>query len=127
MNGIGSFIKDLRLKKDFSQRQLSLYSGISNTEISRIESGQRKNPSPDTLKKLAPCLGISYEELMEFAGYIEKNTVAINKESTQDELAEKIASEFIETLKKNNLLTEDKAKRILKIIDDFSDTLKDTE
>jgi len=69
---IGEYIMYLRKKRDLSQRQLASLSKISNTEISRIESGERKKPSPDTLKAIAPHLGISYEELMVYAGYIEK-------------------------------------------------------
>jgi transcriptional regulator with XRE-family HTH domain len=65
-------IKHLREEKGYSQRKLSYLSGVSNTEISRIENGDRPKPSPDTLEKLSPHLGISYNELMEKAGYLAK-------------------------------------------------------
>lgn len=52
-----------------SQRQLSLASGVANSTIARIESGQIK-PSPNTLQKLAPCLHVPYEDLMRAAGYL---------------------------------------------------------
>lgn len=70
--GIGNLIKTLRKDKGFSQRQLAMYSKVSNTEISRIESGERQKPSPDVLKKLAQPLGVTYSELMKEAGYIEE-------------------------------------------------------
>lgn len=69
---LGRFIESLRNEKNISQRQLADKSGISNTEVWRIESGERKNPSPLVLKSLAPHLGVSYEELMIKAGYIEE-------------------------------------------------------
>jgi len=70
---LGKFIEEIRTEKKISQRQLAEKSGISNTEVSRIESGERKNPSPPVLKAIAPNLGVSYEELMIKAGYIEES------------------------------------------------------
>lgn len=78
---IGSYIKNLRETKDISQRQLAHLSGISNTEINRIENGERKNPSPNTLKKLAPHLGVSGEDLMEKAGYLNNNNEKNNNKA----------------------------------------------
>lgn len=66
----GEYIKELRNDKALSQRELSEKSGVSNAEISRIESGERKKPSPHALKALAPFLGVSYEQLLQKAGYI---------------------------------------------------------
>lgn len=71
---VGELIKKLREEKDFSQRQLALYSEVSNTEISKIESGERQNPNPDILKKIADALNINYIELYKAAGYIETLT-----------------------------------------------------
>lgn len=52
-----------------SQRQLSLHSGVSNTTISRMESGEQK-ANPQTLEKLAPYLNCTFEDLMMQSGYI---------------------------------------------------------
>ena len=68
----GSFLKNLREQNKLSQRDLAEKSGVSNAEISRLETGDRKKPSPLVLKSLAPSLGIRYEELMQQAGYIEE-------------------------------------------------------
>lgn len=68
----GDYIKALRDKKNLSQRDIAELSKVSNTEISRIESGERKKPSPKILKAIAPHLGTSYEGLMSKAGYIEE-------------------------------------------------------
>lgn len=40
---VGEYIKNLRTKLSISQRELSKISGISNAEISRIETGERQN------------------------------------------------------------------------------------
>ena len=72
---VGNYIKELRNKKSISQRQLAELSGISNAEISRIETGERQKPSPDVLRKLAPHLEVPYESLMQSAGYINERSV----------------------------------------------------
>ena len=69
---IGKYIADLRTEKGMSQRELAERSGLSNTEISRLESGKRLNPSPGTLKSISGALGVEYSELMRVAGYIEE-------------------------------------------------------
>lgn len=77
----GEYLKELRKEKSLSQRVLSEKSGVSNAEISRIESGERLKPSPDTLRALAPVLCVQYEELMEKAGYLNNanEILTINK------------------------------------------------
>lgn len=67
---IGEFIKKLRNENYFTQRDLAEKSGVSNAEISRIETGERKKPSPLVLKAFAPYLGVTYEELMKEAGSV---------------------------------------------------------
>ncbi len=52
-----------------SQRQLAAVSGLSNSEISRIESGERKSPSPHVLSALAAALDLPYDSLMKEAGH----------------------------------------------------------
>ncbi len=70
MSNIGKFIKELREKKGFSQRQLAYLSGVSNTEISRIENGERKKPDIEILQKIARPLGVNYKTLYVVAGYV---------------------------------------------------------
>ncbi|MDD3926934.1 MAG: XRE family transcriptional regulator [bacterium] len=67
---IGELIKIKRESKGMSQRQLALYAEISNTEVSRIESGIRANPSALVLKRIAKVLNISIEEIFRTAGYL---------------------------------------------------------
>lgn len=69
---IGEYIEELRKEKGLNMRQLSDLSGVSLSALSRIESGDRKKPRPLLLKAIAPHLGVSYEQLMVEAGYIEE-------------------------------------------------------
>lgn len=69
---IGEYVQTLREEKGLNLKQLADLSGVSLSALSRIESGDRKKPTPLLLKALAPHLGVSYEQLMVKAGYIEE-------------------------------------------------------
>ena len=69
---IGEYLEILRKEKGLNMKQLSDLSGVSLSAVSRIESGERIKPRPIILKALAPHLGVSYEQLMAKAGYIEE-------------------------------------------------------
>lgn len=66
----GDLLKKLRKKRGLGVNQLASYVGISGAEISRIERGERKKIDPNLLKKLAPKLDVTYEYLMQQAGYL---------------------------------------------------------
>ena len=68
----GEYLKEARKQKGFTQKELGDLAGLSSGEISKMESGDRKKPSPDLLKAMAPHLDISYEVLMKEAGYLEE-------------------------------------------------------
>ena len=57
IRAFGKRLKQLRQKKGYSQLDLELESGISRTEISRIENGQ-KNIEFMTIVKLSVALDI---------------------------------------------------------------------
>ncbi|SHH32030.1 Helix-turn-helix [Thermosyntropha lipolytica DSM 11003] len=79
----GLYLAKLREKQGFdSQRKLALAAKVSPATISRIEAGIQK-AEPDTLKKLAPYLGVPLEVLMEKAGYLD--SVVINDPPTLDD------------------------------------------
>lgn len=70
-NKFGEFLKKLRLGNGYTRvSHLAAQSGVPQSTLSRIESNKQK-PSPETLKKLSPELGVSYELLMQQAGYLE--------------------------------------------------------
>lgn len=67
---VSEYVKSKRMEKGISQRQLSALCGVSNSEISRIEAGERRNPSPAVLQSVAMALGVPYEEILLAAGYL---------------------------------------------------------
>ena len=71
MLDFGKHLKRLRESRGYSIRQLAYKSGVSYGQISRVEQGTRGTPKPETIEKLAKGLGISYDYLMELAGYVE--------------------------------------------------------
>ncbi|HYQ56702.1 MAG TPA: helix-turn-helix transcriptional regulator, partial [Draconibacterium sp.] len=59
-------IKDLRNRKGLSQEQLSEESKLSLRTIQRIEKGE-SIPRGDTLMRLTQALGITPDELLDWA------------------------------------------------------------
>ena len=76
------------MRKTLSQRELARLSGLNHSEISRIEGGSRPTPSPDSLAKLAPHLGVTHEDLMRRLGYL-----ADNAHSAMDEVIRRTLEE----------------------------------
>ena len=64
---------DARKSQHLTQKELSLRTGITQADISRIENGSR-NPSLNMLKKLASGLGMTLR--MEFVPKHEASTAA---------------------------------------------------
>jgi len=64
MASLGKRMQTLRKRQDFSQSQLGRRSGIKREYISRLEQGKLKNPTLNTLKKIAHGLGVSLENLL---------------------------------------------------------------
>lgn len=81
----GKYLKQLRTEKPISQRELAYKAGISNAEISRIETGGRQKPSPDVLRAIAPILGVPYEELMDKAGYLNSRASFVSEHREAEE------------------------------------------
>lgn len=83
--GFGKFLESLRGK--MSLREAAHKSGLSHAYIRDLElernrsTNEKIKPSPVTLKKLSDAYNYSYTELMEKAGYLEKEDVhAINEQ-----------------------------------------------
>ena len=69
-NPIGDFIRERRELMNMSLKKLGEACGISDSEILKIESGQRKSPNWTTLCKVARPLGFHPFEVLLKAGYI---------------------------------------------------------
>ena len=59
----------LRQATGLSLRQVEEQTGIDRSILSRLESGEKRQPSPGTLTKLASTLGVTPGELFTLAGY----------------------------------------------------------
>ena len=115
----GEYLKQIRKEKGFSQRALSEKCGISNAEISRIETGERQKPSPDVLKSLAPVLEVPYEELMNKAGYLnERSTFMQEARHAEEKFIELITPKLIKDGWKVELTRPSSIGDILAIKDD---------
>ena len=67
---LGEYLRNLRLARKLSLREVEDASGVSNAYLSQLEQGKITKPSPHFLHKLAGCYVVPYETLMEKAGYI---------------------------------------------------------
>lgn len=63
-------MRNLRVARKLSLRDVEDASGVSNAYLSQLEQGKITKPSPHFLHKLAGCYVVPYETLMEKAGYI---------------------------------------------------------
>lgn len=59
-----------------SNSDLERASGVSNSIIWRWQNGTPRRPSPANLEKIAPALGVPYEDLMKMCGYLSGKPVA---------------------------------------------------
>ncbi|MFC6286088.1 helix-turn-helix domain-containing protein [Nocardioides sp. GCM10027113] len=69
VGSLGEFLKEQRVAKRLSLRQLAEQAGVSNPYLSQIERGLRK-PSADVLQQIAKALRISAEQLYIRAGIV---------------------------------------------------------
>ncbi len=79
----GSYLKYIRELRGISITDLSKFSNVSPSYISRIENGGRRPPKPDILQRLAPHLGVGYNELMVKAGYLTMDSGDLRIEDTE--------------------------------------------
>ncbi len=120
----GIWFSKLREESGFeSQRQLALKSGVSPTTISRIESGIQK-AEPKTLQKLALYLKISFEELMQKAGYLPENFY-VKEDQAKYKVTKKDLSEYKDFIKhagaffKDDKVAEEDKERLFRDISEL--------
>lgn len=112
LNSIYNVIKTLRENRGLSIRKLAELSGVAATFISCIERA-KKTPSPATLSKLAPHLGVTYEYLMFVAGYIKPNLQLTELESNSNtdnkylESSNSVISSIIQDLLKRRIIIDE--------------------
>ena len=69
---LGEYLASVRVDRGLSLREVEKATDktVSNAYLSQIENGQIKRPSPNILYALADLYGVSYEDLMERAGFV---------------------------------------------------------
>jgi transcriptional regulator with XRE-family HTH domain len=60
---IGRLLREARLKRDLSLRDVELLSGLAITHVSRTETGASKNPAFLTVARIAAVVGVSLDAL----------------------------------------------------------------
>jgi transcriptional regulator with XRE-family HTH domain len=60
---IGEILREARLEKGLSARDLERLTGMGTGEISQIESGRRADPAFSVILRIARGIGISMEDL----------------------------------------------------------------
>ncbi len=126
MSDIGNYLMKIRQEQQISIRQLAKLTGISHSEINKIENGDRENPSPLHIKAIAKVFGISQIECLKIAGYIDEDAEyplpSFLSDFSPEEL-EKIQS-YAEFLRLNNKVepkeTQDIMKNNLKVASLFA-------
>lgn len=61
---LGENLKRIRNSKRMSTRELARKCNMCNSIVANIESGKSKNPTIDTVKKLAKALNVTIDELV---------------------------------------------------------------
>jgi len=69
---LGQYLASIRNDRGLSQRDVEKATNkvVSNAYLSQIENDQIKKPSPNILHALAELYAVSYENLMERAGFV---------------------------------------------------------
>ena len=69
---LGQYLASIRKDRKLTLREVeeATNKNVSNAYLSQIESGKIQQPSPNILHALAELYSISYENIMELAGYI---------------------------------------------------------
>lgn len=128
MSKVGEFIRERRLAKGLSKRQLAEKAGISHSEVHRIENGERQNPSVPMLVALADALGIPQDDILVMAGYKkdDNNIPLIErvfpdlKTQKQQETAQKI----VDGLSRNSQLKDAQYDELVRQVEMYLDYAK---
>jgi HTH-type transcriptional regulator, competence development regulator len=76
MKDLGKYVAELRKKRRLTLRRVEELTGIPNAYLSQLETGRKTYLPPARLMfKLAECLGVTTEELLTKAGYLNQTPV----------------------------------------------------
>ncbi|OAA87599.1 helix-turn-helix domain-containing protein [Clostridium ljungdahlii] len=114
---IGNNIKKIRLTNKLGLNETARKAGISAGYLSSLERGEKKNPSMDSLQKIADALNVSVNEFFD-----EKNdtdgdeftpTLSVKEQEKLDKQAQDIVNNLSISLSKNKNSLEDEDYKIL--------------
>jgi transcriptional regulator with XRE-family HTH domain len=71
VSSLGAYIREQRTSAELSIRELARVTGVSNPYLSQVERGIRQ-PSAQTLSRVADALRISAEQLYVRAGFLDR-------------------------------------------------------
>lgn len=77
---VGENLKRIRKTKKMTLKQLEEITGITNSYISAIENGRKKNPSTEILEKLAKALDVNVVDFYDKSVLTDKDKKDINKD-----------------------------------------------
>ncbi len=102
---LGQYLASIRDDRGLTQRDVEKATNkvVSNAYLSQIENGLIKKPNPNILHALSELYAISYEDLMERAGYI----VPTRSRSDDEQRHGRVA-----TFAEHNLTAEEEAQLV---------------
>ena len=111
MNSLGKYLRERRVAKGLSLRELADKSGISHTEIHRIETGKREYPTIRILMVLSKTLDLPDDEILRYAGYKSKDgedVTAMERSfpALKTQKQQETAQRFIDGLARNHDLQD---------------------
>ena len=76
MSRFGDWVKAMRKTRRWTQEELAARAGISQSFISALETGVRKNPGIETTRAIALAFGLPVEEVIRKVGYASLETTS---------------------------------------------------
>ena len=114
-------VKEARLRKNISQRELSRRTGVDNNTLAKIERGIRKKPNLKSLKSISNELDIPFSKLLEACHYDQISEEAYLQFEENMRLINSINDEDSDTIATRNLKDKlDKLDKTHILVDTFS-------
>ena len=115
---VGDRVREVRKKAGLTMKQFAEPLGLSESAISRIESGSA-NPSDGALRLICAVYGINYDWLLTGSGDMQ----AVDPDAIIEELAaqKNWDAETVDILKKMFRLPDDKFQLVMKLIESMKD------
>lgn len=114
---IGELIGDLRRNKGWSQKELAKRAGVTESTLSRIESGITKQVDATALGKIAKALNTSTDYLLGLTPIRAPKHIDITKLGLSEEAARQLLSTAFKTEILNRLIEHPQFPYLLRLID----------